>query len=120
MPDGRVAAGCFVGDEDAAALDLGEDATAEASQTSFIGFEEGPSATVPEGAEGPTPTRGPGMQYRGGKGGNGLDSNVTGVRIMDETPQNPAPTVYMNEQGQGVNPLTGQTIGNDDPWRHLP
>jgi hypothetical protein len=60
------------------------------------------------------------MQYTGGEGGNGLDSNVTGVRIMDETPQNPARTVYMNGQDQTVNPLTGQTISNDDPWAHLP
>jgi hypothetical protein len=60
------------------------------------------------------------VQYVGGEGGNGLDSNVTGVRIMDETPQNPARTVYMNTQGQTVNPLTGQTISNDDPWAHLP
>ncbi len=60
------------------------------------------------------------MQYTGGEGGNGLNGDVTGVRIMDETPQNPAHTVYMNEHGQAVNPLTGRTISNDDPWRHLP
>jgi hypothetical protein len=28
--------------------------------------------------------------------------------------------VYMNEKGQSVNPLTGQTISNSDPFAHIP
>jgi hypothetical protein len=28
--------------------------------------------------------------------------------------------VYMNEAGQTVNPLTGQTISPSDPFAHLP
>jgi hypothetical protein len=52
---------------------------------------------------------------------DGLGGEATGVRIMDdETPQNPARTVYMIEQDQTVNPFTGQTVSNDDPWAHLP
>ena len=27
--------------------------------------------------------------------------------------------VYMNEGGQTVNPLTGQTISNSDPYAHI-
>jgi hypothetical protein len=27
---------------------------------------------------------------------------------------------YANGAGQGVNPSTGQTIANSDPWRHIP
>ncbi len=27
--------------------------------------------------------------------------------------------VYMNEVGQTVNPLTGQTISNSDPFAHI-
>jgi integrase len=38
------------------------------------GFEEGPPATVPNGAEGPLPPTGPGFQFRGGTGGRGLAS----------------------------------------------
>jgi RHS repeat-associated protein len=121
---GAVGAILTPGDEESAAADVVE-GTADAAQeadraTSFIGFPDSPPAVVPEGAEGPIPTRGPGMQYLDGSGGHGLDPRVTGVRIMDETPQNPARVVYMNEQGQTVNPFTGQTISSSDPMAHIP
>jgi hypothetical protein len=60
------------------------------------------------------------MQYVEGAGGHGLDSQVTGVRIMDQTPQHSPRVVHMNETGQSVNPLTGQTVSRNDPWAHIP
>jgi hypothetical protein len=42
--------------------------------TGLIGFEEGPPAMVPTGAEGPLPTTGPGFQFRGGIGGRAKTS----------------------------------------------
>jgi RHS repeat-associated protein len=57
--------------------------------------------------------------------GMGLNSRVTQVRIM-----NPVDTgayqypngyvVYMNITGQTVNPLTGQTVANSNPYAHIP
>ncbi len=121
---GAVGAILTPGDEESAAIDAVEgtdDAAQEADRaTSFIGFPDSSPAVVPEGAEGPIPTRAPGMQYLDGSGGHGLDPRVTGVRIMDETPQNPARVVYMNHQGQTVNPFTGQTISNSDLMAHIP
>jgi hypothetical protein len=26
---------------------------------------------------------------------------------------------YINQAGQKVNPMTGQTISNNDPWAHI-
>lgn len=96
------------------------DVEVAAPRVGFIGFEDGPPAIVPDGATGPVPTRSPGIQYVGGSGGHGLDSRVSGVRIMDATERHPARVVYMNEEGQSVHPLTGQTVKPDDPWAHLP
>jgi|tagenome__1003787_1003787.scaffolds.fasta_scaffold20948321_5 hypothetical protein len=59
------------------------------------------------------------MQYVEGSGGHGLDPRVAGVRVMDETARHPGRVVYMNERGQSVNPLTGQTVDPSDPWAHL-
>jgi RHS repeat-associated protein len=92
----------------------------EEARTGFIGFEEGPAAVVPRGAEGPLPTSGPGFQFRGGAGGRGLDERITGVRIMDETAQHGRRVVYMNKEDQSVNPLTGQAVSKKSPWAHLP
>jgi len=68
---------------------------------------------------------GKGIQYNGGSGGHGLDSRVTGVRIMDPVTsgkyQYPDGYItYMNETGQSVNPWTGQVVSNSDPWAHWP
>lgn len=46
--------------------------------TGLIGFEEGPPAMVPTGAEGPLPTTGPGFQFRGGIGGRAKTSASRG------------------------------------------
>lgn len=92
----------------------------------FIGTENGDLIAVPSGAAGPTPTRGAGFQYTGGSGGNGLDSRVTNVRIMDPTlPNPPSPgypngyVSYSNAGGQTVNPYTGRTVSPSDPWWHI-
>ncbi len=88
----------------------------------------GNAIPVPNGATGPVPAdNGKGVQYNGGSGGYGMDSRVTGVRIMDPTPAKGASpgypnghVSYGNASGQGVNPQTGQTVSNADPSRHMP
>lgn len=86
----------------------------------FIGFADSPPMVVPAGAAGPTLPSGPGMQFTGGAGGPGLNSRVTGVRVMDATAHHARRAMYMNAEGQTVNPLTGQTVLRSDPWAHLP
>jgi hypothetical protein len=93
---------------------------------SFITNSNGETIPVPEGARGPTPVEsGKGFQFTGGSGGNGLDSRVAGVRVMDPVTGGKYPypngyISYMNAEGQTVNPWTGQTVSNADPWAHWP
>jgi hypothetical protein len=96
------------------------------SSTVFIVSPKGKIAIVPEGATGPSPTKnGKGVQYTGGEGGNGLDKRVTAVRVME--PIKPGAkysypdgyAAYMNASGQTVNPYTGETVPNTDPWAHI-
>jgi len=106
-------------------LEAGGAASAPAAEattsTGFIVSSDGVALPVPEGASGPTATEGPGFQQTGGTGGRGLDSRVTGVRVMDATPQNPLfRASYMNVEGQTVNPFTGHTVSKADPWWHIP
>jgi RHS repeat-associated protein len=88
----------------------------------FIVTPKGDVVPVPKGATGPIPTRnGKGFQYIGGKGGNGLHSKVSGVRIMDPNSRYPGGRVtYMNSSSQTVNPYTGHTIPPSDPAWHRP
>jgi hypothetical protein len=59
------------------------------------------------------------MQFTGGVGGGpGLNSRVTGVRIMDANKTQSARAVYMNNEGQAVNPATGRTVPKSDPDYH--
>jgi hypothetical protein len=94
--------------------------------TSFIAHPNGDVLPVPKGAEGPTPAEsGNGFQFKGGSGGHGLDSRTTGVRIMDPVTSGPYQypngyASYFNESGQTVNPFTGRTIPNSDPFAHMP
>ena len=80
---------------------------------------------VPKGATGPLPVRtGKGFQFETGYGGNGLNPNVSGFRMMD-----PVTTgkylypggygSYFNAAGQTINPFTGQTIAPSNPWWHI-
>jgi hypothetical protein len=39
---------------------------------------------------------------------------------MDQTPHHSRRVVYMNRDGQRVNPFTGRTVESDDPWAHIP
>jgi RHS repeat-associated protein len=132
-----------LGDDEAAAADLtadttgqlavaaaAEDAGADAADAGasrgpgFVARSNGEVIRVPEGASGPTPTdNGLGFQFRGGSGGDPLDSRVTGVRIMDLVTSGkylyPNGYVsYENGLGQTVNPFTGQTIAPSDPFWH--
>jgi len=63
-----------------------------------------------------------GQAFSGGTGGGpGLDPAVTQLRMMNPTPQYPGGYgVYMNATGQGVSPLSGQTLPPADPLRHIP
>lgn len=96
----------------------------------FVVTQAGEAIPVPAGASGPRPVEtGLGFEYVGGRGGHGLDSRVSSVRIMDPTlPKHPSPgypggyVSYRNAaqpRGQAVHPLTGRTIAMNDPWWHI-
>ncbi|HEY3869983.1 MAG TPA: RHS repeat-associated core domain-containing protein [Actinocrinis sp.] len=97
---------------------------APVTQPSFIDYNH-VQFPVPEGAYGPFPVNsGRGVQYLHGSGGSGLDSRVTGIRVMDPTTTGTYPhpdgyVNYMNVQNQTVNRQTGQTISKSDPAGHL-
>jgi hypothetical protein len=68
---------------------------------------------------------GKGVQFVGGNGGRGLDQRVTGVRIMDPVVSGKYTypegyVTYENAAGQVVNPWSGKTVSNSDPWAHWP
>jgi hypothetical protein len=97
------------------------------SQTpDFIATENGTVFVVPDGATGPGPVNsGRGFSFVGGSGGNGLDSNTTGLRLMDPLTsgryQYPnGYGVYMDNAGNTVDPYTGMPIPRNDPWAHIP
>ena len=80
---------------------------------------------VPEGTQGIVSESGRGVVYQIPEGTSGLDPRVTSLRVMDPVTagkyQYPnGYIVYMNESGQTVNPLTGRTISNADPFAHIP
>ncbi|KPI21410.1 RHS repeat-associated core domain containing protein-containing protein [Actinobacteria bacterium OK074] len=93
-----------------------------------IGSVTGPGGEVlplPRGAAGTPVTTGKGWAYDIPAGTAGLDPRVAQVRVMDPVTtgkyQYPKGyVVYMNESGQSVNPLTGQTVGRADPYNHIP
>lgn len=92
---------------------------------SFIAHSSGDVVIVPSGAIGPSSVRtGRGFQFTGGQGGFGLHQRVTGVRIMDPVigGKHPLPTGYVSYYSgrQPVNPWTGRTISQTDPYRHWP
>lgn len=84
----------------------------------FVVTPNGEIVVVPRNSFGPNSTRSSGFQYNGGTGGPGLNSRTEGVRIMDATPYQGPRAVYMNGQGQTVNPATGRTVSNSDPAAH--
>jgi RHS repeat-associated protein len=94
------------------------------NEVDFIVTANGEAIPVPQGATGPTPTTGPGFQFTGGNGGNGLNFRVTDVRIMDPVLEGkyiyPNGYVnYLNASGQGVNPFTGVTISKSHDLWHI-
>jgi len=79
---------------------------------------------VPDGATPVRPADGDGYIYDV-RGTEGLDPRVVEVRVMDPVTsgkyQYPNGYVsYLNEAGQAVNPLTGQTIAKKNPYWHIP
>lgn len=80
---------------------------------------------LPKGATGTPTANGKGMTYAIPERTDGLNSRVTQVRVMQPvtTGKYQYPNgyvVYMNNGGQSVNPLTGQTLGKADPYNHIP
>ena len=119
------------------AICLEEDATSAAGSEVASGAEEVvPFATItgPDGIELPgipnraigVPTEtGNGLNYEIPPGTPGLNSRVVSIRVMDPVTSGPYQypggyISYMNESGQTVNPLSGQTIARSDPFAHIP
>lgn len=80
---------------------------------------------VPDGATGVPTDTGKGLTYQIPEGTAGLNSRVTSIRVMDPVTTGPYQyengyVSYMNQSGQTVNPLTGQTVSPSDPWAHIP
>jgi hypothetical protein len=99
---------------------VGQSAILVHNGPSFIVTPNGQVIPVPQGATGPTPTESSGFKFTGGSGGYGLDSRVTGVRIMDPNVNQGARISYMNASGQTVDPATGRTVSYSDPVAHIP
>ncbi len=101
-------------------------ASEEAFGPNFAVSKRGVVVPIPKGATGPVPARnGMGILYSGGRGGNGLASVVSEVRIMNPNARNP--TGYVNYgkvlfggAWQTLNPYTGQPIPTTDPFWHYP
>ena len=80
---------------------------------------------VPRGATGTPTGTGKGLEYPIPPGTPALSDRVASVRIMDpvttgkyQYPDGYA--VYMNQGGQTIDPLSGQTIANAHPYAHIP
>lgn len=91
---------------------------AAAQGVDFLVTQKGTAIPVPDGAKGPVRTRAPGIQFTGGEGGKGMDSRVTGVRVMDPNKHSGRRAVFMNEGGHTVSPRTGQQVPPDHPDAH--
>jgi RHS repeat-associated protein len=106
-------------------IDAGPGGPSGGGAPNFYVSPGGTAYPVPQGAIGPArPDSGSGIQFQGGSGGLGLDSRVTGFRFMDSQPNSPYQYpngygVYNNITGQTVNPLTGRTVPNSDPFAHI-
>jgi RHS repeat-associated protein len=103
-----------------------EGTTALARSPDFIATENGTVFAVPKGATGPGPVAsGKGFSFTGGSGGNGLNPNTTGLRLMDPVTTGPYQYpngygVYMNQAGRTVDPYTGLPIPRNDPFARIP
>jgi TolA-binding protein len=91
--------------------------------TDMVASSSGIISPVPYGANGPYPTKAPGIEYQGGSGGSILHSSVANLRIMYDNSENTgnpnhrARTIYSNNFGQAVDPITGQS--NDKSKTHI-
>lgn len=65
----------------------------------FVVTPAGEAIPIPQGANGPNMTRAPGMQFTGGSGGRGMNSRVTGVRVMEGNRNQGPRVVYENSSG---------------------
>ena len=99
------------------ATDRADDAVDGARRTpGFMVTPGGETYPIPSGARGPLPTQKPGVQFREGSGGRGLDNRVSGIRSMRPTQDQGNRIVYMNGRDQIVDPWTGRT----DQSAHYP
>jgi hypothetical protein len=113
-----------------AVVGAGIGAVEEVVPTVIAVGRNGVGMPIPKGAQGPIPNINPagvqtGVQFNGFSAGK--NGQVNAFRMMDPTtPQGANPWypndygVYMNAAGQTVNPFTGRTIPNSDPYAHLP
>lgn len=102
-----------------------ENMSAGPQRPDFIVTPNGRVFPVPYGSTGPTPVpNGKGYEYSGGNGGPGFDPRVDTLRMMDPvtTGKYQYPNgygVYQNSSQQGIDPLTGNTVPNNSPIRHI-
>jgi len=77
----------------------------------FVGYEAGNLFPVPKGAVGPLPCKhGSGFMYQYGSGGYDFDKRTTGVRFCPEEGKHQIRVIYMNIEGQTINPWTGEMV----------
>jgi hypothetical protein len=102
-------------------------ASATLKSPDYVTTDNGDTVVIPSGAQGPIPARnGAGVCYQGGTGGgNGLNSNVTSVRIMDPSTRYPNGyvsyyKVLPNGGYQTLDPRTGASLSRGNPLWHIP
>jgi RHS repeat-associated protein len=74
-----------------------------------------PANAVP----GPLDSGKPGISWKGGPGGNGLDEDVVEFSIRDPNWNQGTRASYYNAYGQKIDPYTGRTLSNADPMAHM-
>ncbi len=106
------------------AMPVGDAANTVAKMPRVLRVGDVKLPAVPKGAVGTPVDTGKGLEYVIPRGTPEIDPRVTSVRIMDpvtsgkyQYPNGYA--VYMNEAGQTVNPLSGQTIAPSHPFSHI-
>jgi hypothetical protein len=76
---------------------------------------------VPKGGIGVVTDNGKGLRYAIPRGAPELSDRFTGIRVMEPTTTGKYPypngrAMYINEQGETVNPLTGETLKPSNPF----
>ena len=85
----------------------------------FVASPNGFISPIQDGAIRNSDAWGGGMHFTGGSGGKGMHEWVSSTRVMDETRNHSARTIYENSGGKKVNPFTGHTVSNSHPFAHF-